>query len=161
MSTETTDTVAVMAQMMSALSRLTTRGRIRKEMAAEGAKLSPTDLWLVDRLSEAGPARMSELATWQAVDRSTMTTQINRLLKAGLVHRTPHPEDRRSVVVSLTDAGRELQEESRAVARATFDSMLADWTPSEREQLTESLTHLVASMERHLTAAPEGHSTER
>ena len=79
MRAERKDTVTVMAQMMSALGRLTSRSRMRRELAGQNVKLSPTDMWLVDRVSEFGPARMSELATWQSVDRSTMTTQVGRL----------------------------------------------------------------------------------
>ncbi len=161
MRAERNDTVTVMAQMMSALGRLTSRSRMRRALAGQNVKLSPTDMWLVDRVSEFGPARMSELATWQSVDRSTMTTQVGRLEKLGLVQRTPAPDDRRAIVVSVTEAGQVLHEESRAAACAAFDSMLADWTEQERQQLTESLTHLVDSLEKHLSAKPEDHSTER
>ena len=161
MRAERKDTVTVMAQMMSALGRLTSRSRMRRELAGQNVKLSPTDMWLVDRVSEFGPARMSELATWQSVDRSTMTTQVGRLEKLGLVQRAPAPDDRRAIVVSVTEAGRTLHEESRAAACAAFDSMLADWTDKERQQLTESLSHLVDSLEKHLSTKSEDHSSER
>lgn len=161
MRAERNDTVTVMAQMMSALGRLTSRSRMRRELAGQNVKLSPTDMWLVDRVSEFGPARMSGLATWQSVDRSTMTTQVGRLEKLGLVQRAPAPDDRRAIVVSVTEAGRTLHEESRAAACAAFDSMLADWTDKERQQLTESLSHLVDSLEKHLSTKSEDHSTER
>ncbi|WP_315276792.1 MarR family transcriptional regulator [Kocuria carniphila] len=161
MSGETTDTVTVMARTMSALGRLTTRSRMRRELGGQSAKLSPTDMWLVDRVSEFGPARMSELATWQSVDRSTMTTQVGKLEKLGLVQRAPDPQDRRAIVVSVTEAGRQLHKESRAAACAAFDSMLADWSDAERSRLTESLTHLVDSLEKHLSTKSEDHSTER
>lgn len=161
MSSETTDTVTVMARTMSALGRLTSRSRMRQKLGSQNAKLSPTDLWLVDRVSEFGPARMSELATWQSVDRSTMTAQVGKLEKLGLVQRTPDPQDRRAIVVSVTASGQRLHEESRAAACTAFDSLLGDWTDQQRQQLSESLAHLVDSLERHLSAGPEGHSTER
>ena len=161
MSVKTTDTVTVMARMMSALGRLTSRTRMRRELSGQRVKLSPTDMWLVDRVNEFGPARMSELAAWQSVDRSTMTVQVSKLEKLGLVQRTADAHDRRAIVVSATEAGQRLHEESRAAACAAFDSMLADWTDAERHRLTESLTHLVDSLEKHLSARPEDHSTER
>lgn len=161
MNAEMPDTVTVMAQMMSNLGRLTSRARMRRDIAGKCVNLSPTDTWLIDRLSESGPARMSELATWQSVDRSTMTTQVGKLEKLGLVQRAPAPHDRRAIVVSVTDAGRQLHNESRAAARAAFDSMLTDWTDQERQQLTESLAHLVNSLEKHLSSEPQNQSTER
>ena len=134
---------------------------MRQELGSRNAKLSPSDLWLVDRVSEFGPARMSELATWQSVDRSTMTAQVGKLEKLGLVQRAPDTQDRRAIVVSVTDAGRRLHEESRAAACAAFDTMLGDWTDQQRQQLSESLAHLVESLEKHLSARPQDHSTER
>lgn len=161
MSGETTDTVTVMARTMSALGRLTSRSRMRQELGSQNAKLSPTDLWLVDRVSEFGPARMSELATWQSVDRSTMTAQVGKLEKLGLVQRAPDPQDRRAIMVSVTTSGQRLHEESRTAACAAFDVIVGDWTDRQRRQLSESLAHLVDSLEKHLSAGPEDHSTER
>ena len=134
---------------------------MRQELGSQNAKLSPTDLWLVDRVSEFGPARMSELATWQSVDRSTMTAQVGKLEKLGLVQRAPDPQDRRAIMVSVTTSGQRLHEESRAAACAAFDVIVGDWTDRQRRQLSESLAHLVDSLEKHLSAGPEDHSTER
>ena len=47
--------------------------------------LSATDAWLLGRITDTGPVRLSALADWQEVDRSTMTTQVRRLERLGLV----------------------------------------------------------------------------
>ena len=54
---------------------------------AKGAALSSTDSWLLERVVVSGPVRMSKLAEWMAVDKSTMTTEVRRLEKGGLVSR--------------------------------------------------------------------------
>ena len=41
------------------------------------------------------------------VHPTSVTNAVDRLEAAGLVERSPHPEDGRAVLVSLTDAGRE------------------------------------------------------
>jgi DNA-binding MarR family transcriptional regulator len=94
------------------------------------------------------PCTMTELAEFSAVDRTTLTRTIDQLVQAGLVARATPPEDRRQVVLTLTEAGliacrgslraiyrlnRELlsglgDEEQRALAHA-FERFLAHLVP--------------------------------
>src|SRR5262245_63047969 len=50
--------------------------------------------------------RMSELATYLGLDRSTISGLVDRAERRGLVRRTPNADDGRSVDVALTAAGR-------------------------------------------------------
>jgi DNA-binding MarR family transcriptional regulator len=52
------------------------------------------------------PCTMTELAEFSAVDRTTLTRTIDQLVEAGLVARSTPPEDRRQVVLTLTEEGR-------------------------------------------------------
>ncbi|WP_434438762.1 MarR family winged helix-turn-helix transcriptional regulator [Lentzea sp. E54] len=52
--------------------------------------------------------RMTELARRVVVSKSSLTYQIGKLEKSGLVRREPHESDERGIVAVLTDAGREL-----------------------------------------------------
>src|SRR5579872_7258438 len=54
------------------------------------------------------PCTMSELAEYSEVDRTTMTRTIDHLVDGGLVDRTTPREDRRQVVLTLTEEGRRL-----------------------------------------------------
>lgn len=58
-------------------------------------------LQLVDR-----PLTMRELAAAIAIDAPYTTVVVDDLERRGLVRRSPHPDDRRVKVVSLTTAGR-------------------------------------------------------
>ena len=53
-----------------------------------------------------GPCTMSELADFSAVDRTTLTRTVDQLVESGLVERATPREDRRQVVLTLTEAGR-------------------------------------------------------
>lgn len=136
--------------LVSALTRLVTRARLRRSLIAEGSELSPTDAWLVRYLCERGPARMSALAAWQGVDRSTMTTQVGRLEKAGLVTRATHPADRRAVVVCATATGHEAHGANRAAATGLLTQILASWTDAERTTLVTSLDRFVAGVAHYI-----------
>lgn len=136
--------------LVSALTRLSTRARLRRSMVSASSELSPTDAWLVRFLCDRGPARMSALATWQDVDRSTMTTQVGRLEKAGLVERGPDPKDRRAVVVCATEAGYAVYQANRAAATTLLTQILSDWTDAEREHFVAALDRFVAGVTRHV-----------
>lgn len=145
--------------LVSALSRLSSRTRLRRSLIAPGSALSPTDAWLVRHLCERGPARMSALSAWQGVDRSTMTTQVHRLEKAGLVVRGTDPADRRAIIVCATAAGHAAHDANRAAATAVLTGILQSWTEAERQQLVASLDRFVAGVARYVDGpgdAPAG-----
>src|SRR5919107_311204 len=56
--------------------------------------------------SPTGSHRMTDLADGVVYSRSGLTYQAGLLEKAGLVVRSPSPDDERSVTVTITDAGR-------------------------------------------------------
>ncbi|WP_268035980.1 MarR family winged helix-turn-helix transcriptional regulator [Algoriphagus sp. PAP.12] len=64
------------------------------------------DQWLVMKnLSENGPSSQTELAGLVFKDHPTLTRIIDLLSKKGYVERVPHPQDRRSFQLHLTEAG--------------------------------------------------------
>lgn len=60
------------------------------------------------RFSSHGELPMSVVSRRLQVHPTSTTNAVDRLERAGLVKRTPHPEDGRSTIVQLTKAGREL-----------------------------------------------------
>lgn len=82
------------------------------------------------------------------VTSGTMTNRIDRLVTAGWVERLPDPDDRRGVLVRLTEAG-----------RATVDSALADLLVKERDilaGLTPAGRRKLASLLRELSTGFDG-----
>ncbi|MEF1246670.1 MarR family transcriptional regulator [Vibrio owensii] len=62
----------------------------------------------IEVLGGHGAMRMKELAEKLGITTGTLTVQIEKLVKAELIERCPHPEDRRAIVVKLTPAGKEI-----------------------------------------------------
>ncbi|WP_328611096.1 MarR family transcriptional regulator [Amycolatopsis sp. NBC_00345] len=88
--------------------------------------LTPTQFLLLssaDRLERrAGPATQQEVAEQAGADRM-MTSKVLRLLeKRGLLSRTAHESDARSVRVALSRDGRVLAERAAAIAREFDDA---------------------------------------
>ena len=63
---------------------------------------------LLSLLDELGPSTVGAMAQADRCSQPTMTGHVNALVERGWVQRTPHPDDARSSVVSMTTAGRQM-----------------------------------------------------
>jgi DNA-binding MarR family transcriptional regulator len=85
-----------------------TARRLRQEaVGAGGTELTPTAAAALATVERHGPLTPSELAEIERVKRPTATRTLRVLTEAGLVERTPDPDDGRSALVSVTADGRE------------------------------------------------------
>lgn len=113
--------------VLSRVSRLAKHlDRARRAAFAEHG-LEPWEFDVLTALRRSGaPYELSpgQLLRATLVTSGTMTNRIDRLAAAGLVRRRPDPEDRRGVLVSLTEEG-----------MARVDAALADLLRRERELL--------------------------
>ena len=70
--------------------------------------VSPIEGHVLTYLRKYAPAPVGELVRVFGLKRSTLTSLLDRLERAGLVRREPNPADRRSFLIHLTGRGREL-----------------------------------------------------
>jgi DNA-binding MarR family transcriptional regulator len=68
-----------------------------------------------------------------------MTARLDRLERAGYVERTGNPDDRRSFLVELTEAGRERVDAAVADHVATEERLLSALTDRQRKALDDAL----------------------
>jgi len=95
------------------------------------------------RLVAAGPPlRMAELAARLEVVPRSATDMVDALERAGLVTRHADPEDRRSVLVGPTPAGRDLLERLEAARRDSAEEIFGSLAPSKRAALAALLDEL-------------------
>ncbi|MBX0299124.1 MarR family transcriptional regulator [Cryobacterium sp. 1639] len=129
---------------LSTILRWSTRADNRRMLHdSTGAALSSTDSWLLEKVVVAGPLRMSKLAGWMAVDKSTITTEIRRLEKAGLVNRRSDPSDRRAVLVTATEEGRTAIATHRRLAQDVYETLVGKWTLEDRTEFARLLGRFV------------------
>jgi DNA-binding MarR family transcriptional regulator len=114
--------------------------RLRTERTAPGLEpeLSDTQLAALAALEHHGSMTQGELAGHEKVQPPSMTRVIATLENRGLVSRAPHPTDRRQVVLTITDHGRELVRQSRRLREAWLARRLAELSPEERAALRAS-----------------------
>lgn len=86
------------------------------------------------------PLRMKELAQKMGVTTGTLTVQIDRLERNGMVRRRPHDEDRRSILVELTDAGREMFRVHHGMHQQLTRDITAGLSDDDRQRLLTLLS---------------------
>ena len=70
--------------------------------------LSRTEITTLMLVSASAPATPSTLSDALSLTSGTITSLIDRLEVRQLVHREPHPGDRRSILLTVTPAGRDI-----------------------------------------------------
>ena len=87
-----------------------------------------------------------ELSTDLELSSGAMTTRLDGLEEAGLIRRLPDPDDRRGIVVELTQEGKE-KWESAAEVQARRESFFArTLTKPEQKKLNELLRKLLLAL---------------
>jgi DNA-binding MarR family transcriptional regulator len=93
------------------------------------------------RRSAGELARIADLST------GAMTNRLDQLESQGLVRRLRDPDDRRGVLVELTDQGRALHEEAIGVQAQKERLFASTLSKREREQLNGLLRRLMLAFE--------------
>ena len=70
--------------------------------------------------------RVNDLGTELQLDTNTLTPLLKRMEAAELLTRKRNPEDERSLIVALTDKGRNLQDKAGEVTSCVLEAMGGD-----------------------------------
>ncbi|MFE3548988.1 MarR family winged helix-turn-helix transcriptional regulator [Streptomyces kronopolitis] len=90
-------------------------------------------------LARTGPCSAAELAGEVGLDRSGVSRRASRLEAAGLVRRAPDPDDRRAVLLALTDQGTETVARMRERLAARIEESLRSWPEGEARSFARNL----------------------
>jgi len=116
---------------------------IRMEMRSRRApSLSVPQFRVLTFLSRRPGAPLSSVAEHLGVARSTASATVDRLVRRQLVSRTTHPEERRSVVLTLTPVGAQQLQQAREAAATQMSKVLAGLPAVELSQVIQGLTLL-------------------
>jgi DNA-binding MarR family transcriptional regulator len=91
--------------------------------------------------------KAGELARRADLTSGSMTSRLDALEKEGLVRRLRDPDDRRSVLVELTDKGRQKHEQTMGI-QGQKEALLAEaLTDREKDQLNALLRRVMLTLE--------------
>lgn len=115
--------------------------RVEAKLADIG--LSLAKLAALHRLSEAGESLpLGQLAERLSCVKSNVTQLVDRLEADGLVSRAGDPNDRRSRLAVLTDAGRDAYQKGRQIQIEAEQALFGALTPDESATLHALLAKL-------------------
>jgi DNA-binding MarR family transcriptional regulator len=119
---------------------------VQRRLGAEfGSTLPRFDvLAALDRSADG--MTMSELSRALLVANGNVTAIIQSLRRDALIVTAPHPADKRSSVVSLSDSGRAHFNKMAATHHGWLDDLFASLTSDECDGLYVALGHLKSSL---------------
>lgn len=110
--------------------------------AARMPELTPRQFAALAKLHEEGPASQNQLGRATAMDAATVKGVIDRLVRRGLVETRASEEDRRRLIVSLTEAGAALFAQAAPAALEITEETLAPLGPEDRSRLLALLERI-------------------
>lgn len=118
--------------------------------AAKAHGLSGARDWIVLSALAAGP-RQTQLALGHSlgVDKTTMTSLLDRMEARGLITRSTDRHDRRARIPELTDRGERVQREVASARDQVEADLLGGFTTDEQGQLRDLLTRLTVAPSAH------------
>jgi DNA-binding MarR family transcriptional regulator len=131
------------------LAEITRRARASFDLSASACAV----LAIVDGATE--PITPSLIAERAIVSSASTTSVLDTLEKRELLVRRPHPDDRRKLVIELTDAGRAVIDQFLPGAHMFETRLMSVLTPAERAQLIRLLSKVQATAAVIAGEAPE------
>ncbi|NYV77588.1 MarR family winged helix-turn-helix transcriptional regulator [Streptomyces sp. UH6] len=133
--------MARQAQFEELLRQLSAVGAVKRELGRQLPPECPSGsaavLTLLDR---HGDMRLSRLAELLAVDISVCSRHVSHVADRGWVERLPDPDDKRSRLLRLTEAGHDQIADLSRRSTALLSEWLDDWSDEDVTRLTELMT---------------------
>ena len=103
--------------------------------------------FLLGHVERLAPVRATDLADHVALDVSTISRHLRGLEDAGLLTRSPDPDDKRASLLSLTDEGRVALDHAVRARTALLEGATAAWPAEDVADLTLLLARLAHDLE--------------
>ncbi len=104
--------------------------------------VTTNDMHVIEAIGMDGAKNMTRVARSLEVTTGTLTIAVNSLVKKGYVNRTRSEEDRRVVLISLSEKGKRAYLHHRRFHEQMIDSVVEELTEEEQEVLEKALAKL-------------------
>ena len=104
--------------------------------------ITNNDMHVIEEVGIEEPRNMSSVAKSLSITVGTLTISVNNLVKKGYIHRVRSNEDRRVVLISLTDKGKKAFNHHKKFHEDMIQSLIAGLSEKEINTLVTALTNL-------------------
>lgn len=111
-------------------------------ITAEFKNISVNDMHIIEAIGTGEPKNMSTVAKLMSVTVGTLTIAINNLVKKGYVSRVRSEEDRRVVLISLTEKGKRAYQHHREFHDGMVKALVEGLNEGQQKILVKSLLNL-------------------
>lgn len=111
-------------------------------ITAEFKNISVNDMHIIEAIGTGEPKNMSTVAKLMSVTVGTLTIAINNLVKKGYVSRVRSEEDRRVVLIFLTEKGKRAYQHHREFHDGMVKSLVEGLDEGQQKILVKSLLNL-------------------
>ncbi len=119
-----------------------------RAQAARASRQSASRFTVLVQLADEGPVKLGHIAQRMTLTTGAVTALTDALESEGLVQRRPNPADRRSVLLSLTDAGRTLVDSYLGAFDRAVLLAVADMDQDQMEALQILVSRTITSLTR-------------
>lgn len=119
--------------------------------AFDGTGLTTARVHLLWMLQHAGPSTQQTLARLCEVTPRNITGLVDALEASGHVRRTPHPSDRRAVLVELTPSATETMAQMQKEHAELNATLVAAVAPEDRDAVERGITAIATHLEQLVT----------
>ena len=111
-------------------------------ITAEFKNISVNDMHIIEAIGTGEPKNMSTVAKLMSVTVGTLTIAINNLVKKGYVSRVRSEEDRRVVLIFLTEKGKRAYQHHREFHDGMVKALVEGLDDGQQKILVKSLLNL-------------------
>ena len=104
--------------------------------------VTTNDMHVIEAIGPNRQKNMTSVAKALSVTTGTLTISINSLVKKGYVNRVRSEEDRRVVLVSLTEKGMQAHEHHRRFHEKMISDIIFNLNEEEQKVLTKALNNI-------------------
>lgn len=104
--------------------------------------ITPAQFYALSVLFDDDGIKFKDMALRLNLDRSSLTGILDRMEKGGFIERRPDPDDRRSILICLTEKSKEIGPELSAIARGIDQNFKDKVSPEELMILLKTLDQL-------------------
>lgn len=104
--------------------------------------VTTNDMHVIEAIGMDSPKNMTAVAKALGVTTGTLTISVNGLVKKGFVDRVRSEEDRRVVLVSLSEKGKHAYEHHRCFHQEMIEAIVERLSEEEKRVLAKSLMSL-------------------